>query len=334
MIHKILETIQKFFSMNKNQSIASLLLLSLMLVALLLYPIVERSLSHSNSEISITTTEKLDSTLASLSKQEKNYLSEYQAIGENGNTEKTTFQRFAFDPNTASREQLVALGFPKGSATSLLNYRAKGGRLRYKEDVLKIYFFPPELYGELESYILLPSKEAHETQNPQDELAESIQATPAINKPSEVPSEIMPPQPKSEKLSNPATQAFDLNTADTTQLKKLKGVGSGYASRIIKYRDLMGGFYDINQVKRTYNLPPEVADEVVRFCFVKKPVHKININTISLESFKHPELKFNQKKALIAYREQHGSFQNIDDLRKIKLLDEESIQRISPYLEF
>lgn len=336
MLKKTFRTIQEVLAMNKSQTIASLILLALLFILLVSYPLIERLLSGSNAEISITTTERLDSLSATFQKETEG-VSEMTEMNEKGEVTKRSVQRFAFNPNTASHEQLVALGFPKGSATSLMRYREKGGKLRYKEDVLKIYYFPKELYGELEAYIQLPSRADEEAFSPQQALAETYRekqsTTPdAAPTASDFKKEFDDKKPT--KLSNPATQAFDINMADTTQLKQLKGVGSGYAARIIKYRDVLGGFYDINQVKKTYNLPPEIADEVIRFCFVKKPVRKININEIALENFKHPALKYNQKKVIIAYREQHGRFSSIDDLRKIKLLDEESIRELAPYLEF
>lgn len=336
MLKKTFRTIQEVLAMNKSQTIASLILLALLFVVLASYPLIERLLSGSNAEISITTTERLDSLAATFQKESAG-LSEMSEMNEKGEVMKRNIQHFAFNPNTATHEQLVALGFPKGSATSLIRYREKGGKLRYKEDVLKIYYFPKELYGELEAYIQLPSRADEEAFTPQQALAETYrekQPTTADATASNNDSKKEFDDKKHAKLSNPATQAFDINTADTTQLKQLKGVGSGYAARIIKYRDLLGGFHDINQVKKTYNLPPEVADEVIRFGFIKKPVKKININEITLENFKHPTLKYNQKKAILAYREQHGRFSTIDDLRKIKLLDEESIREITPYLEF
>ncbi|MCU0471234.1 MAG: helix-hairpin-helix domain-containing protein, partial [Arcicella sp.] len=59
---------------------------------------------------------------------------------------------------------------------------------------------------------------------------------------------------------------------------------------------------------------------------------KIKINEVN--DFYHPYLKKFQIKAIVAYRELHGKFKSADDLKPIKVLDEASIEKIKPYLEF
>jgi competence ComEA-like helix-hairpin-helix protein len=125
-----------------------------------------------------------------------------------------------------------------------------------------------------------------------------------------------------------------LNSGDTTDFMKFKGIGSGYAKRIIKFREMLGGFANAEQIRETYGLPPETVDEILKYGFLKDGVKKLKINQLSLSELRHPYLKYFQAKAIIAYREQHGAFKNSEDLKQIKILDEATILKISPYIEF
>jgi DNA uptake protein ComE-like DNA-binding protein len=129
-----------------------------------------------------------------------------------------------------------------------------------------------------------------------------------------------------------AIAKFDINTADTTQLMQIKGIGKVFASRIMKYRDILGGFHSVDQVGETYGIDPLVLPELKKYAVLNTKVKKIRIN--DLENFRHPYLKYNQVKVIVAYRKQHGNFKNAEDLKHIKILDEATISKIEPYLEF
>lgn len=220
-------------------------------------------------------------------------------------------QKFRFDPNEASLEQLTALGIPPRTAHTILNYRNKGGKFRYREDLQKIYSLKPEMYAALESWIDLPLKaNAGETQAVKKDTA-------AIRKKTAAPL---------QELS------FDINTVDTSALKKLKGIGSVFASRVVRFRDALGGFHSLEQLDETYGISPEALQSLKKAAVIGSSVKQIPINETG--TFRHPYLKPYQVKALLAYRLQHGKFGAVEDLYKIKVLDEETIQKIKPYFSF
>lgn len=218
-------------------------------------------------------------------------------------------EKFRFDPNTATREQLTDLGMPPRVAANIINYRNKGGKFRYREDLRKIYSMKPELYTELENWINLPIKAGLASKD-------TVKENKTITR---------------EKYTK-SIAPFDINTADTTALKALKGIGSVFASRIIRFRDALGGFHSRDQLDETYGIPPEVLETLKKSVVITSPVKTIPVN--EAETFKHPYIKAYQVKALLAYRKQHGPFHSVEDLRKIKVLDEETIQKLSPYLSF
>jgi DNA uptake protein ComE-like DNA-binding protein len=77
-----------------------------------------------------------------------------EAIREN--LPRNKVESFSFNPNTATLEDFCRLGFTPKQAQSILNYRAKGGRYRRKEDFSKSFVVSDSLYRRLEPYIDIP----------------------------------------------------------------------------------------------------------------------------------------------------------------------------------
>lgn len=223
-------------------------------------------------------------------------------------------KHFRFNPNTASKKDLLTLGFSGKAANILENYLEKGGKLKYKEDLKKIYGVDEELYITLVDFIDLPEKQTYSKTD--------ISDLTYTDK----------PEKKAQIYTKKVIAKFDINTADTATLKQINGIGEVFASRIINFREKLGGFNDLDQVSQTYGIPVEVLPEIKKYAFIEKPVSKIKINKV--KTIRHPYLKYNQSKAIIAYRNQHGNYNNADDLKKIKILDNETIEKIKPYLEF
>ncbi|WP_420153095.1 ComEA family DNA-binding protein, partial [Siphonobacter sp.] len=132
------------------------------------------------------------------------------------------------------------------------------------------------------------------------------------------------------------TFTFHLNEADTTDFKKVYGIGSKLALRIIKFRENLGGFVNENQLREIWGLDSTVVQELLKHGQLTGPgsVRKIKINEVSLEQFRHPYLKPYVAKAILAYRQQHGAFQSAADLKAVKLLDEATLKKLEPYLAF
>ena len=66
------------------------------------------------------------------------------------------YENFRFDPNTASIDDLMRLGFSQNQAQSIDNYRKKGGRFRRKADFARSYVVEDSVYKRLEEYIDIP----------------------------------------------------------------------------------------------------------------------------------------------------------------------------------
>lgn len=219
---------------------------------------------------------------------------------------------FQFDPNRISEHQFQALGFTEKISKRIINYRTKGGRFNVKSDLLKMYGMDTTFYHQLYPYILLPDK------NVQKLLAESKPAMPFAKARKEI-------------------SKFDINMADTAQLKKIYGIGEKRALRIVSYRDKLGGFVSMDQLAEVYTLDSVVIGKLSQAAFVgdKFIPQKIHINTASdWELAAHPYLVKSVAKAIVAYRFQHGKINSVEDLRKIQAFDAKTIQKITPYLDF
>ncbi|TLV01039.1 ComEA family DNA-binding protein [Dyadobacter luticola] len=321
MYKKIVARLQDYFGISRKEARGALVLM--MLCCLIIWsPFVFRRwiLPHFPSTSVPPDLRKLDSIAVVLEKENKaNFKSGKRDFKSDYKKEaKLPAKLFDFDPNTASVEKLMQLGVPTFLAKRIEKFRSKGGKFRKKEDLLAIYDFPAELFQRLESHIVLPETVLQKT---------FPAAHPNVTKSFSEPKKI---------FTKPAIAAFDINTADTTQLVQLKGIGSKLSLRILKFRDALGGFYSTNQYAEIFGLDSLALSELNRYAKISSPVTKIAINTITAADLaKHSYLRDRKIVSIIInYRNQHGPYQNMDDLRKTKVIDENLLKKIEPYLSF
>jgi len=126
---------------------------------------------------------------------------------------------------------------------------------------------------------------------------------------------------------------IELNSSDTTELKKLKGIGSVYAQRIVKYRDYLGGFYRAEQLKEVYGFSEELFQSLKPHLTVDTSlIKKIRLNHEDLNTrLRHPYLKKEQISALISFRKKNKNFGSFEDLKEQIGLPEEDWERLIPY---
>jgi competence protein ComEA len=219
---------------------------------------------------------------------------------------------FHFDPNKVTVEELQALGFSTGLATRIDRYRQKGGKFLVKKDLLKIYGIDSSFYKQLSAFIDLPERL---------EQKRKLYERPVFER-------------KSAPVKT-ASAKFDLNKADTSLLMSVGGIGTKRSQRIIKYRDALGGFIDMDQIQEVYGLDSTVVRKLSLESFIAEDYQPVtmNVNTSDEKSLaSHPYLSNAAARSIVAYRFQHGEFKTIEELRNIHALDEKTIQKITPYL--
>ena len=212
---------------------------------------------------------------------------------------------FPFDPNTADLEEWLRLGVKLKTAETIVKYRSKGGSFKRAEDLKKIWGLQPEQVQMLLPYVVIR------------DTSHKNRKTLAM----------------STKKTDRKILLIDINAASPESWDSLKGIGPVLAARIIKFRDKLGGFISVEQVRETYGLPDSVYLKIRDHLCYRQPHMRFNINVLNEEALsKHPYIRYKIAKAIVRYREQHGSFQSLNDLEKIEGIEAEIWEKIIPYL--
>jgi len=214
---------------------------------------------------------------------------------------------FPFNPNTLSAEQWANMGFNDKQVNIIKKYKTKGGKFYYKEDVAKLWGISDSDYKILEPFILLPSK------------------NDSINKNNKL---------KNDNSKYHKIQLIELNTASEEELISIPGIGKYFAQQIIKRRKLLGGYAKKEQLLEIYKMDTIKFSKIEPYITINEEViRKININEVSFEELRlHPYFSYNVSLALINYREKHGKFNSIEEIKKCDLITETLFNKILPYI--
>lgn len=235
------------------------------------------------------------------------------------------FETFDFDPNTADSTTLLRLGFPPFMVRGVYKYRAKGGRYHEPADVKRIPGMTNELWLRLASHIHIDKKYQYVTPEPR-----------SYSRPEPVAFEEREPQQPRDTILHPVKlqegSVVALNDADTTALKKIPGIGSYYARRIVNYRQQLGGYASASQLQEIEGMPEDVGQWLT---VDPSSIRRIDVNHATKNQLvRHPYLRVYRAQDIWNYRHNQGPLQSIDDLRSLPSFTEEDIERLRPYLEF
>jgi len=249
---------------------------------------------------------------------------------------------FPFDPNTATAEELQQLGLAPFQVRNIIKYRSKGGVYRSPMDFARLYGLTRKQYRELEPYITigddyepastLASVQAYIAQKEADKQAAhaAYEAYKAQN--TYKPNRGNDRDTLRYPLKLKAGEHINLVTADTTQLKKIPGIGSGWARAILNYGKRLGGYVAVGQLQEIEGFPEETLPY---FSIANPQTEKINLNTATLAQLrKHPYVNFYQAKAICDYRRLKGKLTNLSQLHLLKDFTSEAIERLRPYVAF
>jgi competence protein ComEA len=127
---------------------------------------------------------------------------------------------------------------------------------------------------------------------------------------------------------------LELNTADSVSLLTLYGIGPSYAKRIIKYRNLLGGFYDKQQLLEVYGFDQDRLDKITDAIDVNPlEIKKIDVNKVRTDELKkHPYLDYYTAKAIVDQRIILGKFTSMKQIKEIPLIHDELFNKIRNYL--
>lgn len=231
-------------------------------------------------------------------------------------SEKRTVELFPFDPNTADSLTFIRLGLRDWQASNALKYRRKGGKWRKAEDFARLYGLKRETFERLRPYIRIGI-------SPEDvKIAQERARRDSLR---EIYKNVNP--------KFPTGTVVDLNSADTTVLKRIPGIGSYYAGKICRYRDRLGGFLSVAQIKEVDGLPAGI-ERWFRVESTAKVV-KIDLNKADFKTLvRHPYLDYNQVKVIVDHRRKHGRVKSWQELRLYKEFKPDDFSRLRPYFKF
>lgn len=219
---------------------------------------------------------------------------------------KKEIEYFEFDPNKIGVEEWMKLGFSEKQAESIEKAKAKGWKFYKPEDLKEVYVVGEKNYNRLAPYIKID--------------------------PNSFPKKVFPKTIYAEKPKEKFV--VDINAADSSLFERQRGIGPSLSSRIIRYRERLGGFISREQIKEVWGMPDSTYQSLKeRFTVNDVSIRKINVNSADFETLrKHPYINYTYAKVIDAYRKQHGSFKAIEGLKKIPIINDSIYQKLEPYI--
>lgn len=221
-----------------------------------------------------------------------------------------------FEPNLADSIEFIRLGLPPFMAHNILKYRQAGGKFRTADDFSRIYGLSEKQFHTLKPYIYI----SEAFQRKQDTVKHAVRQDVSAEKDTLL------------YYKYPEGTLVDVNAADTTELKKIPGIGSGIARTIVAYRNRLGGFYEVEQLKEI----KYVDEEMIKWFKLENPsIRQIPVNRAGLDKLRaHPYINFYQAKVIIEHRRKNGALKSLSQLSLYEEFTEKDLERLSHYLVF
>lgn len=242
-----------------------------------------------------------------------------------------------FDPNTADSTVLLGLGLRPWQVRSIYKYRAHGGRYYAPEDFAQLYGLTLKHYQILRPYIRIKAEvmardvvtrhkykrgDSYGSLQKNDANLQSATAqAPQVD--------YYATHPRQEKIRQ--GQTIDINSADTTELKKIPGIGSYYARRIVELRKRRGAFVSESDLLAIRNFP-ETALEYMK---ASQNFPSVHINSATLaELERHPLINHTQATDILSYRRLKGRITSISNMTNLPSFTAAQLSRLERYLVF
>ncbi len=215
------------------------------------------------------------------------------------NSGKKEFTFRSFDPNTVSVNDLMDMGLYEWQAKRIQTYREKVKPFGYSDQLYTVYGLDTTLVERMIPFVRIDT---------------SLLSRPRVKK---------------EVLA-----VFELNTADSLQLLKVKGIGPAFAHRILSYRDRLGGFYTKEQLMEVYGMDEERYQDLVKQLTVDSSrIKKLSLNSSSFkEMLKNPYLTYEMVRAIFNFREKVRPFKSVSEVENLEGFTKADLKRLNFYL--
>ncbi len=245
-------------------------------------------------------------------------------------TDNEEIKIFSFDPNTISKDSLRLLGFNEKSIQNWMKYRDKGGKFYRKDDLNKIYNINKDLLLTLHDSIFI-----RQTKNKTSKRVTTLKSkidTSKIKSNASIKTSDKKKIAKTPKEK--PTILIDINTADEILLQYVNGIGPTFAKRIVKFRELLGGYSSISQLLEVYGMDAERYNYIKNQVKITNNYQHLDINDSDAKTLSyHPYIKRQEANLIVAYRNQHGPYKNVYEILNIGIMDSFFVERIYPYVK-
>jgi DNA uptake protein ComE-like DNA-binding protein len=302
--------IEDYFTFSKKERIAAMIVVVIIIIFLLLpyfFPKQQKTIlvdTYTNQKIN-QFRQAIDS--AEKFRPKKIVDNNHHQFKNDANAVVTSTTLFYFDPNTLDIAGWMRLGISEKTATTILKYVSKGGKFKSPEDIRKIWSLRKNDADRIIPFVRIEN----------NYTAAKFNGSNTYKATNEKPIGLL-----------------DVNTASPYDLKKLPGIGNSLPYKIVNFREKLGGFLNMQQVKETYGMTDSIFASILPFVQVlPTTVKKLNINVASdFELNAHPYIDKRLSKAITIYRSQHGNYKSVNELKNIVFLTDEILQKILPYL--
>ena len=245
----------------------------------------------------------------------------------------------SFDPNADDYLTMRQKGVPTDVAVGIVRWRSYGKVYRVKEDLALVSGMTDSLYAELKPFIVIdPSVAAkpkeYERKERGEYSAEKFRTEQSPSQKTALQNE--PKTAKEEPSFAHIKPLVELNSADTTALISVNGIGSKSAAEIVKYRDLLGGYHSVEQISELKCVTEQNYEKILQQIYCDScEIRKIDINFAAPKVIaRHPYVSAAALRKIIKQRQLKGGWSRIEEMIDDDILSEEEAKRLAPYLRF
>lgn len=235
-----------------------------------------------------------------------------------------------FNPNNTDSLTWIAMGVKPWTVKSINKYLAKGGQFYDCESLKKIYNLDSSIVVNILPYCDIPPipRKAKKKWPKKDWKRKDWDSKTKT---------AIPSWKKSDSSRTHQFQkrnfVIDINEADSTDFKKLYGIGSVLSKRIVRDREALGGFHSIDQLTTVFGVEQEVIDNNKEHLSLVKPYRYININADKKTLASHRLIGWTEAKIISKYTERNGHITNLATTEKIHGISKEFWIKLKPYLD-
>lgn len=301
--------IKAFFYFNKRQERGAFVLIVLIIITFAFNQLLPVIIKEKTYDFSSTLQEINAWKKSIVENPDSKPLETEDILNKSSYLKSIRLNPIPFNPNKYPEEKWIEMGMPKHVVKNILKYENSGGSFKKKEDLQKIYGLKPELYKQIEDFILIPEKKQIEETEGEFKTANSNKSKTTI--------------------------LLDINRIDSVGLLQVPGIGPFYAGQIISYRNRLGGYHSIGQLMEIYKMDSLRFQSFLPYLTMKDTVlGQIDLNAVDFKTLlRHPYIDYETTKKIINLRYKLGRFAGMYQLKNDTIVSDSLFKKVAPYLK-